>query len=81
MATTEQMVMVQTPPMRMVHTTPMEATDTPMEDITKPDTKTSTTAAPVQVVISTTIRDKGNMAEAVVAMIPRRIPRPSAISQ
>lgn len=70
MATTERMVATApTPPTRMVHTTRMQATDTLTEDTTRPGTK-----------ISTTTRDKDNH-EAVVAMILRRIPRPSAISQ
>lgn len=82
MATTERMVATApTPPMQMVHTTRMLATDTLTEDITRPDTKISITAAPPELeVISTTTRDKDNH-EAVVAMILRRIRRPSAISQ
>lgn len=81
MATTERMVVTGPTPMRMVHTTQMPVTDTPTEDITRPDTKISTTAAPPEPeAISTTTRDTDNH-EAVVAMIPRRIPRPSAISQ
>lgn len=80
MATTERMVATApTLPMRMVHTPRMQATDTPTEDITRPDTKISTTAVPPEA-ISTTTRDKDNQ-EAVVAMILRRTPRPSAISQ
>lgn len=82
MATTERMVATApTPPMQMVHTTQMPATDTLTEDITRPDTKISTTAAPPELeVIRTTTRGKDNH-EAVVGMILRRIRRPSAISQ
>lgn len=82
MATTERMVATApTPPTRMVHTTRTPATDTLTEDITRPDTKISTTAAlPEPEAISTTTRGKDNH-EAVVAMILRRIRRPSAISQ
>ncbi|KAJ9482184.1 hypothetical protein VN97_g11261 [Penicillium thymicola] len=75
MATTERMVATaRTLPMRM------QATDTPTEDIMRPDTKISTTAPPEPEAISTTTRDTDNP-EAVEAMILRRIPRPSAISR
>lgn len=70
MATTERRVVTAaTLPMQTAHPTPMQAKGTPMEGITKAETKTSTTT-----------RHKDNR-EAAVAMIPRRILRPSATSQ